>query len=706
MVQLTSGRWLWLTVSTAFWAFALFFSLLSGNSLLRAEENAPDAPGAISGVVTDQAGQPLADITVSLLGRYDILNDIDPYGIVDTVTKADGSYRLSFLGPGLYYVKFSDATYHYGTRFHPDTVDPAQAVLIPIAGNEVTAIDARMGAGGQITGTITFANAITPTELSLQLFELTTYSGMPYWYELRRQTLEPQSQQYRWAGLDPGRYRICATAYEATPRYWQECYDNVATIERATTITLTAAAVSQEVVIPNIDISLGDGADLSQLRGRVLNAASTPIAQITVSLIPAPTPTPMPTRPPGPPLLGDTKEAARNLVSSPQAQSDFPLYPTTWTDAGGYYTFTAVAPNNYFLWFYDENGIYAHEYYRDSYLFAQADVVSITANTVYTTDNVILQRGGQITGSITVLGEPAYAGSVTAMLDGPTDRSSAFSAAIDPKSGHYQLTNLPAGSYKIAADVRTGGGYYYAFYPQSESREDATTIVLGIGQTITGINMNLVSGPRYEGSIQGHVRADGKTLAGIRVELINGCCTPTVVTYTESDAAGAYKLEGLPDYSIWTLAFVDPAGRYGRTFAGNAATLEEARLFTMLGSQDADVEMPRGGAIRGKIYRNNGQPVAGLAMTLYLMVESRGHLLIMDATTATDGTFDLGGLRAGLYRLCFRDPHTNTSECVSHTDGLADAFVADDVAVTLGQTTKVNMVWGPDYTIHLPVVMR
>lgn len=711
-----------LRVLLLFFALALSFlvtlRLSSAPQTLHAEENVPDAPGSISGTVRNAAGEPLADITVSLLGSNDLLQNVDPYGIVDTVTKADGSYRLSLLGPGLYYVKFIDGAHTYATSFYSDTIDPGEAILIPIAGNQVTNVDAVMGQGGRITGTITTVNGVTPDSIAIQLLQ---YFDLPYgsnWQTVREFNLDGGEQNYALGGLSPGQYRICVQAFQAPVQQWFECYDNVSTLERATTLTLTTAAVLQEQTIPNINIRLGDGADRGTIRGRVLNVNNQPLGQITAQLIPAPTVVPAPTAPPGAPPAAHNRadvDALRLALppsgSTPSALDQLtylPLYPTVYTDAAGYYTFTAISPDQYILGFYDESRSYAAEYYRDTYLFDEAAVLSIVTNTLYPADDVVLQRGGQITGSITVLGEPAYSGSVYAFLDGKFGRSSVFGSQLDPKTGTYVINGLPAGRYRIEATVRTSSATYDAFYPDGQTIDEGEDVPVGIGQIQTDINMDLVNGPHYNGALSGHVRAEGKAQAGIRVELINGCCSPYIATYTVSDEKGAYTFEGLPENSTWTVVFVDPAGRYGRTFAGNSATLEGAAYYSAIASSDINVDgdLPRGGALRGAIYRNNGQPVADLQVVLYLMLDGRAYQVANDAKTLADGTYDLGGLRAGDYRLCFRQLRTGPIECFGRTDGLENAARAQDVPVLVDQTTEVNMVWGPDYYLHLPLVRR
>ncbi|MEZ4673670.1 MAG: carboxypeptidase-like regulatory domain-containing protein [Caldilineaceae bacterium] len=321
---------------------------------------------------------------------------------------------------------------------------------------------------------------------------------------------------------------------------------------------------------------------------------------------------------------------------------------------------------------------------------------------------MVLQRAGQITGTITVLGESAYVGEVYAVLNGRYERGSGFGAQIDPKTGNYTLRGLPTGTYRIEASVRTSAATYQGFYPNGETIEEGEDVHLGIGQTLTDINMDIVYGPHFNGAIWGHVRAAGKALAGIRVDLINGCCTPSVVTYTFSDEKGAYAFNGLQENSVWTVAFVDPSGRYGRTFAGNSATLEGAAYYSAIAGIDTnvDADLQPGGRIRGAIHRNDGQPVSNLQVIVYLMLDGRAYQVANSTTTAADGTYDLGGLHIGTYRFCFRQFRPGAIECFSTIDGLENAYLGTDVQVAVDQTTEVNMVWGPDYEQYLPVVSR
>ncbi|MEZ4673671.1 MAG: hypothetical protein R2932_05425 [Caldilineaceae bacterium] len=110
---------------------------------------------------------------------------------------------------------------------------------------------------------------------------------------MRTLWLEPNAQEYTFGGLGSGQYRICVNGTTSAAQRWFECYDNVSSLARGTTITFTTEAVSQGQIRANIDFRLGDGADRGSIQGRVRNVDGEPLAEITTVLIPVPIVTPI-----------------------------------------------------------------------------------------------------------------------------------------------------------------------------------------------------------------------------------------------------------------------------------------------------------------------------------------------------------------------------------------------------------------------------
>ncbi len=102
--------------------------------------------GSISGTVTDQAGDPIADVFVGL-GEPDFKG---------TYTGADGSYQITGLAAGSYTVRFADMQDRYATEWFDDATDEASATPVAVAqGATVSGIDAQLALGGSISGTVT-----------------------------------------------------------------------------------------------------------------------------------------------------------------------------------------------------------------------------------------------------------------------------------------------------------------------------------------------------------------------------------------------------------------------------------------------------------------------------------------------------------------------------------------------------------------------
>ncbi|HEU0317652.1 MAG TPA: carboxypeptidase regulatory-like domain-containing protein, partial [Solirubrobacteraceae bacterium] len=110
------------------------------------------AGGAISGTVTDAAGNPLAGVSVEL-GRSD-----GSY-VAGTVTAADGSYALANLDAGAYAVDFLPpaGSNYFGQYYGGGSVATSSTTVSVVGAHTTAGIDVRLVSGGSISGTVTNA---------------------------------------------------------------------------------------------------------------------------------------------------------------------------------------------------------------------------------------------------------------------------------------------------------------------------------------------------------------------------------------------------------------------------------------------------------------------------------------------------------------------------------------------------------------------
>ncbi|MCB0060592.1 MAG: carboxypeptidase regulatory-like domain-containing protein [Caldilineaceae bacterium] len=676
----------------------------------QAEENHPNAPGSISGVVTNGSGEPLIGIEVLLL-QAQRSGSYRPT-VATTVTAADGTYRFPLLGPAIYLVQFRDPNLIYAPEYYENATQVQTAKEIPIAGNQVTGVDATLDPGGRISGTVSATNGLTVTYTSIYVYA-PNEDYPSRWERIRSDFLPMTKTTYLFTGLVPGVYRVCANAAAATLDYQTECFDDVAELQRATDITVTLG-----VTVSNINFLFGDGADYAEVTGRVTDLAGTPLPAINIQLAPIPTATPTPTAPPAatdtivitpiPPL-----PASDPL---PTAQADtiidpYPYYPAyiTSTNAAGDYHLPLIDPGQYLLSFQDPSGNYASEYYLDVLFPKDAQVLTLVPRAQAALEEVQLGPAGQITGVVTVLGEVAPSAAVRAYFNAGGSWVEVAQSAVHQQTGYYALRGLPAGVYRLEAYASSVGASYQAFYPNSETIEDATDLSVAVGGIRPNINWNLTNGPTYEGYVSGRVTAAGKPQAGIRVDLQPACCFLRPLTYTFTDEDGTYRLGGLTD-GLWTIGFVDPAGVYARTFAGNQPTLEQAEHFFLnqeVLTQTVDAELSFGGMISGVIRNNRGEPVQSVGVRAYLMVDGAPRMVAEDVSSTADGTYIVNSLYPGIYRLCYIDPvYGIPTECYGSLNRF-DVYGATDIVVEAEKTTSgIDLTWGPDYSIYLPTVAR
>lgn len=695
--QFLSIALLFITLSLSFWLFV---------SPAAADQQRPDAPGSITGRITNAQGEPLANMAVTLYR-----NTNPPwYQVRGTQTQADGYYRFSLVDSGIYRIGVTDHRKDYASTFYPTARYLEEAAELTIIGNSVSNIDMVMTPGGAITG------HITVTAWTLGISEVRLYEKLgtdnTEWRFSQAAYFPSGYPEYQLRGLPAGLYRLCVITLGITI----ECYNNVYSIENALDLTVTAG-----ITLSNINIAFGDATDAAQLHGRITSVDDAPLPHIGVIARPVParlpdnTPTPDPTPPFGPP---PTPTALPYPSPTPDPNGFYGSY-YTYTTTTGDYQFSALPPGTYQLQFRDPAGNYAFEYYDDALTEEQATPLELKERTMLSNINARLIPGAHITGVITVHGQPVQETLVGLYQQTAAGWRFVTSVRANAFSGQYVLDALPPGVYRLTAyasvydfvgDVFSGTSYWGAY--GGNRLEEGSDITLSIGETKTAINLNLTNGPQFNSAIAGRVTSDGAPVAGIKVALYSehGCCMMQPLVYVYTDTAGRYAIQGLSS-GTFQIAFFDPAGIYARTFYKDKLVGSQADPIKVEDdeTQTADVALVHGGALSGTVQTVTGQPVSNLYVMLYLYFDGGYELVDRSVQTDANGKYRIVGLQAGAYEICFeRDLWSYAGECYGAPDGWSTpSYTGPSIQVEAGKThSDIDLIWGPDRHIYLPWIAQ
>jgi 5-hydroxyisourate hydrolase-like protein (transthyretin family) len=165
-------------------------------------------------------------------------------------------------------------------------------------------------------------------------------------------------------------------------------------------------------------------------------------------------------------------------------------------------------------------------------------------------------------------------------------------------------------------------------------------------------------------TISGHVTDGTVDLPDIDVtayQLVAGTWT-AVGAFTSTDVDGTYTIDGLDD-GTYRVGFQDlAAADFAPEYYDDAATLATATnvaTSTATPATAVDAVLAPASRIRGNVTGPDG-PAAGVAVTAYELVGGAWQPADADpVSTGSNGSYDLGGLRAGTYRIGFRDTFGN-----------------------------------------------
>lgn len=687
----------------------LGFHLLAGQPAVYAEVHDPTAPGSISGTIRNSTGEPLAGIEVSLYKSYYYGYNWSP--IRQVTTDAAGNYRFSILGIGIYRIGIQDKAGLYGRNFYPNTRRIETATDLVISGNQRTGVDLTLAPAAQITGSVRSAD---DTNLFYTTVELYQRSDQPLypgklsdsWQQIENQGLAIGAEEFQFQGLAADQYRICATGYVNT-NSWRECYDNVYDLSTAANLTVTAGAT-----ISNVAIVLGDGADYGTISGQLSSTTNEPVAGVGVYLFPV-------TAQWYPYAAGQPNGAATSAETVPPI-AGAAIYTTTRSD--GTYILKNLVAGTYQLLFFDRQGRYRYEYYNNVTYRSNATTVDVAKQANVSSIDGQLSAGARIRGVVTLLNQPAPQATLVLFRRETNDWRVVATTTNDPNTGSYELGSLPAGVYRLQAAISLSSpnqqSYYQSFYGGGSLLETAADITLADGGLQASIDLDMEGNRQFAGVLRGRVTAQGAPLANVKVSLYanNSCCIPltlgVVESYAFTDQEGRYTFEGLT-HGAYKIRYDDQSGQRASLFypdqlspmAGSIVYTGDTTVVT-----DANVDLPQGGSITGRVYLRNGEAVPNLSMLATTIIPTYGAFIYREVQTAADGSYRLQGLYPGVYYLCASDrsPYDLSNlECYGSTQDYSWVTSGHPITVTAGQTVAgIELLWGPDHQQYLPVVAR
>src|SRR5664279_2854156 len=310
---------------------------------------------------------------------------------------------------------------------------------------------------------------------------------------------------------------------------------------------------------------------------------------------------------------------------------------------------------------------------------------------------------GTVTGTITdSSGDPLEG--VYVDIYGVDDEEYGDSAETNAQ-GRFTVSDVPVGEYSGVLDK---DGYVYSYWdgtPEYVSG-DQPTFSVAAGATVTNNAVLYVSV-----TITGHFDPSDVSSDDAFVEFID-TATGEFAGYSyagdnEDGEPAVYQADGLApgtyrvDFNrssgqaLHAAQFYNSKAESAGTGAANLITLAEGESKT-----NVDVDLVEGGKITGRVLDASGAPVDECSIHAYT---ADGHLVTRSTSTAEDGTFSVGGLTTGAYRIAFNgrgfcsgperffDDSSSTNLSQSESDG-------DTVAVTQGQTKALaeDLVVGDD----------
>lgn len=439
-----------------------------------------------------------------------------------------------------------------------------------------------------------------------------------------------------------GTYRV---GVGGTSELAPEWYDNVATIEQATPIVVTEGAV-----VPPVDIQLAVG---GRIEGHLTAEGGVPATNLVVQVY---------------------RHNPASATEPWQIIGGVFANPST-----GAYSIGGLPDGDYRVHFNDQSSPrkYLNEIYADN---VQTLVTVAGAATVANIDGE-LTEGGHITGKITGGGVGLQSARATA-YDATTGHQVA--QANSDSQGNFDVRGLPTGSYKVEFQPN-GGEYLSEFHLDALDIASATPVPVVVSETVVLEDTVLAPASKITGTVLG---SDGLPLEEVRVtriDVVDGVAEDSGGYHAETDVDGEFTISGLRA-GTYRLAFEKPDSEYSREFfpdQDEVATAQDIVVDTADTEVVPATTLDLASTIRGQLTAPDG---ADPRVILHRKFGAQWRT-VDTWSTESDGAFELLQLRAGTFRVEFKDLVSGTSR---YWNGAKTFDSATDLALPPGGEATIT----------------